>query len=546
MIRFLAEYFRRSEFKPEQSLSVSIAVDQAGVPISKIDCSPHPTAPTYWTDWGGSYDNIETTKIAVFLNGYLDLVESIPDLIFQNLAMLKGTDCVYIASGDRYPWQYPEWQTEISLLEGYSTAVPDPLKPSDDKLDGRRYPVRLDIPSMQIKLSDSISGTALQNATFSISLINNDGFFDTTESDNIFNVPLYILKSIIEKPAYADYHIIRRGFVDDITINYQQMSIKAATVFRSLSDKVCKTITAEAYPDAADNLEKVIPVAWGVVTVEPILIAEEKYLLIDPDYLVSIIEAYDSAGDVIPPEDYHLAGGVMTIFGDPPEKVKIQAREENTIGEIVTSEIQEKSRILYSSGNWDTLETDSYISTSYKLNLFFDGGTVQDLVVQCLKSDNAFLVEKSDGRLSLRKWGESYGAHNLSAWQITQQPEKSYLENKYYASTVRVKYDGGETVNTSQENKLLELYRKSSERTFETDLALEADAVDLAGTLVSRLGNRADTFKVSLGVDLSGISILDTVTLDLEINKRRLSNNTEWIVKEIDVAQDTMTIEAAT
>ena len=546
MIRFLLELFPRSEFDPALALAAAIAVDQEGAKITKLDTPAHPTAATYWSDWGGTYDNLTTTKIAVFLSGYLDIVTTILDLVFLRRAYLRATDAVFIASGNYYPWQYPRWSTEIGVLEGYSTAVPDPDRPSLDRVNGDRYPVRLEVPSSPIRLSDIISGTALQNATFSFSLFNNDGKFDLTEDRNIFNTPVYILKSDVEKPGYDDFSIIRRGFVDDVSLNSTIFTVKTATLFRTLSEPVCRPITLDRFPDAGDNVDKMMPCAWGEVAIEPIQVADDDYLVCDPDYFTAVVAAYDGDGNLISPGDYTASGGVLRMgpLADVPATVIVQGKADNRIGQIVTTEMQEKSRILFIGGSWDSTEAAVYVAASPRINLAVDSGSMQELVTRCLKSDNAFLVEKSDGRLTLRKWGESYDTVQLAAWQITQPPEKTYMENKYFCSASRVLWTGGEYLDATREPEILQEYRKTQERTFGTDLAELADAEALAGSLLDRLGGRRDTFRVSLGGDCSGINLLDTVELDLVINGRRMSNATEWIVKEVDPAQDVIVIEA--
>jgi hypothetical protein len=48
---------------------------------------------------------------------------------------------------------------------------------------------------------------------------------------------------------------------------------------------------------------------------------------------------------------------------------------------------------------------------------------------------------------------------------------------------------------------------------------------------------------VGIGQDTSEINLLDTVVIKIAINERLYSNVTRWIVKEIDAAQDKMTLE---
>lgn len=545
MVRFLCEIFRRTEYPPERGISAAIIIDNEGRKVSKIGTAAHPTT-GYWIDWGGSYDTPESNIIALYFNGFLGLAESIAIMIFKGFSMYRETDSVYFVT-DFYPWQYPKYQTELSELNGYSSAITDPDNQSDDIIDGIRYPVKFQIPQLQIKLPDAISGSALQFSVFSVSLENSDGFFDISESNNFFNVPIYILKSYLENPLYSDFQIVRRGFIDNITTSFSQLTLSVATIYRSLSDDVCKTITSEQFPNAATNqIGKNIPVAWGEVSVVPILVDTLTYLIIDTDYLVSIDTVYDSDDNVISSSLWDEVNGLLVMDGGAadPKRVEVTGSASSKIGQIITEEMEEKSRILYSDDLWDTAETDDYITISAKLDLLFSTGSVRDLIARVLKSDNAFLIEKSNGKLSLRKWNGNYTTHVLPIWLITQQPEKTHVESKYFASKVRVLYSGGEEVNDSEQNTIQETYRKKQTIDYQTDIAESADAVILAQSLIDRFGQRAEIWTVSFGIETAEISLLDKVIINLIINDRQLSIQNEFLVKSIDVAQDVLVIES--
>jgi len=544
MIRFLIELYRRTEYPPERATAASPSTDNAGRHVSKLKTATHPTT-GYWIDWGGWYDTPETNIIALYFDGYLTLAESIAQMLLAGKSYYRGTDLVYMVT-EKYPWQYPIIQTELGEAEGFSSAVHDRENPSDDILDGRRYPTRLEIPDLDIKIPDAISGSALQLSTFSVNLINSDGFFDLTESNNFFNSPLFVLKSFLENPAYSDYDIIRRGFIDQFKSSFGQFEIEASTIFRSLSEDVHNIITTAEYPNApTDNIGKKIPLAWGAVTgIEVIEVDTNTYIIFDPDYMQSIQAVYDSDGNVISPANYSLVNGLLVMTSGTPETADATSNANNKIGEIITEEIQAKSLILYAAEIWDTTETDAYISSSPALNLFFEGGSVRDLVAEVLKSDNAFLIEKSDGRLTLRKWGNTYTAHEIEPWTITQKPEKDFVNSKYFATAARVIYSGGIVEDTSRQEEIAEIYRKKQTREFPTALANSTTAAALATAMLNRYGQRAEVWRVSLGINTNIISLLDKVLIDLEINGRLLSNKNNFIVTGIDVAQDILTLEA--
>lgn len=542
----MVELFRRTEYPPEKANGAIVATSQAGRIVSKIPAEIHPTS-GYWIDWGGTYDTPESNIMQVYFDLFLSLAETIAQMIFSGSSMFRGTGCLYIVT-DKFPWQYIEEQTELSEAEGYSTAVPDTNNPSNDMLDGRHYPVRMEIPSLEIKLPDSISGSALQLDTFTINLLNQDGFFDITELNNFFNSPIFVLKSFVDNPLYSDFSIIRRGFNDDFKTSFGQFEVTAATIFRALSEDVNKTVNSTDYPSApTDSLGKKIPIVWGSRDgLDVINVVTDTYVIIDPDYISSIDAVYDSDGVVIPSSDYSLIGGLLVM--DPltatPSTADVTGSASNNIGQIIVDEIQDKSRILYAPEIWDTDETDAYILSAHDVNLFFEDGTVRELVAELLKSDNAFLIEKSDGRLSLRKWGNAYQEHIIKSWVITQKPEKKYVDSKYYVTRARVLFPGGQYEDGSQEEQIAETYRKKQTREYATVLSSLAEAQALATDMLSRYGQRAEVWTVPIGVNTAEMSLLDKVRLDLVVNDRTLSNKNSFLVIAVDVAQDVLTLEA--
>ena len=544
MIRFLCELFRRAEYPPEKAIAAVANLDPKGRKVSKISTIPHPIS-GYWLDWGGTYDTPETNIIALYFDIFLALTDSIAQMILTGSSLYRDTDLVYFAT-DLYPWQYPENQTELSFTEGYSTSVPDSSEPSNDILDERSYPVRMAIPSLEIAIPDAISGSALQLSTFNVSLDNADGHFDLTENNNFFNSPIYVLKSFVDNPSYTDFNIIRRGFIDALPTSFDKLTITAATIFRSLSQEMTKTITVAKYPLAGDNLDKQIPIGYGyLLNVDVIEVNAGTYLLIDPDYITDITAVYDSDNVLISSSNYSLVDGLLVMTAGTPSTADIIGSISNDIGTIIVDAMQNTGGVLYNSPIWDTVETDSYIASAPDINLLFDDGSVRDLIAEVLKSDNAFLIEKSNGSLSLRKWGNTYDTHYIENWTITQKPEKSFVNSKYFVTTARVEYsNSGVYENSASEATIAEIYRKKQTITYETALSSETEANNLSTAMISRYGQRSEVWKVSLGINTNNISLLDKVRLDLIVNDRKLSIKNEFLVKAVDVAQDVLTLEA--
>jgi hypothetical protein len=128
--------------------------------------------------------------------------------------------------------------------------------------------------------------------------------------------------------------------------------------------------------------------------------------------------------------------------------VVVEGYSENKIGQIVISLIARSGRLLYNESNWDVNETNSYLNASSPLNIAITGGDIKKAVADVLKSDMAFLIQKNDGRFTLRKWGNTYATHNIESWYLTQHPQKyfSNAQQNYFSSCI-IKYKYNEYKN---------------------------------------------------------------------------------------------------
>jgi hypothetical protein len=226
----------------------------------------------------------------------------------------------------------------------------------------------------------------------------------------------------------------------------------------------------------------------------------------------------------------------------------------NKIGEIITDVISTKAGIQYLNSFWDLSETDSYISGSPRVNIAFENGAVQNAVKNALASDMVFLIQKNDGRFTLRKWGTVYNSFTIKSWEITQFQTKDYsAAQKNYFSSCMIQYDydfSAKVYNKvllydENEEEAEDVYNKLVRKEFKTNLTNETDAFNLGAKLSDRFSTFRETVKIGVGCNTSGINLLDTVELELNINGRSFSKYTSWIVKEIDPAQDVLTLEPA-
>ncbi len=551
-IKYIADLSIRTDYPPELALA-ALEFDRANN-IYHLVTGTHPTG-TYWTDWGGAYDTPLQSDAEIYFSQFLQKVTSRAALIAaENSLLIEGNEIFMNLS--RKPWQYSQSDTEYDRVQGYASIVRDETKPSDiNYLDAVSedipHPVKLLIPSVPNKLSDPISGTSLQT-TFNFSLINNDGTFDDIEENNITNTPAKIKRSDVENPELADFNIIRKGLADSVTVDGKIFKVIAADITRTLTESATRKFNTDIYPSLpASTIDKDIPLGWGDLDNVPLFeVNTGEYIALDPLYITAVAAVYDSDGVSI---SFTFDSGTGIISATDAETADVTGKASNLIGEIITSEIEDKSNIPYTEGPWDKTETDLYIAISAELNFYFRSGEVKKLVKDVLKNDNAFLFTKNDGRLTLRQWGQSYTEHIIDSWRIMKLPSKSNSEGKkYFISSAAIKYgrdqDSGvynlEFFDDTQERAISEIYNKKKPGTFPTDLHITAEIEDLAERLLNRFGNIAEVAKVDLGYNTLGIDLLDTVILDLDINGRIMSNFNVWIVREVDAAQDALSLES--
>ena len=155
-----------------------------------------------------------------------------------------------------------------------------------------------------------------------------------------------------------------------------------------------------------------------------------------------------------------------------------------------------------------------------------------------------------DGRFTIRKYGENYGRHELKPWMITQKPEKDYqkAQNNYFSScTINYNFVTKENFDTylfeEMENDAEDRYRKRVFKNFDTDLISKQSAHDLARLLGTRYTIMRQTLKLALGIDTSTMELLDKVNIDMTINGREFSVVKDFIITEINPAQDVLTLE---
>jgi hypothetical protein len=434
----------------------------------------------------------------------------------------------------------------LRLLPFLSSSL-NPNDASNNLIRNMSAPVRLEIPNFSIKLSDNIAGISL-NQGFRLSLHNNDGYFDNDKMWNIFNTPVYLKKSIIENPSYDDFKTIRTGFIETTTTNFDNFEIDVSDNFKSLEEPICDVIKKEDFKDISieeDNLYKNIPIVYGTKKVKLLKLDDTHFVA--AEYISTIGAIYDKNDNSI---SYSYNSSTNVITAANAENALITGYTNNRIGEIITSLITRKTRIIYNDTYYNMAEIITYANSSPRVNIALSSGSVKKAIQTILKSDLSFFIQHIDGRFTIRKYGAEYKTHIIPAWAITKKPEKNYSSaQENYFSSFKINYNYidqnqfSSYLYSDNEAESENLYQKKVSKTFDTDLININDVKDLANLLSQRYSYLKQTLKISIGLDTTDFELLDTVILDTTINGRIFSDKTKYFIKEINPSQDTLVLE---
>jgi len=547
MINFLAEISNN----PDSSIQATPSEHSRNKNIYYLDIKPHPKN-TYWTDWGGVYDNFTATQIELYFSQFLRRVYKADDL--TDYTFFLDIDFIVYFNTPLHPWLYPDYAVKAFHVEMYLAYALNPDRPSYNNLRGSNIQTLLKTPSLNVKLSDNISGVVL-NQSFSIELINNNGYFDDENTWNLFNTPIYIKKSIVENPKYEDFKTIRYGLVENTSTTKNSFNIEASDRLRAMEEPVCDLILKNNFPIdyITDDkvLNKNIPIVYGKKRVKPQKLNDNAYLI--AEYVTQIHNIYNSDNEELNNINYILSGGVITIINNPNDEkidsVIITGYVKNRIGEIILDIMKRKSDIPDNNSNWNETELNHYINISPAINIKIESGNVKNTIQNILKSDMAFLIQQNDGRLTIRRYGENYKTNEIKSWTMTKEPDKKY-ENAQsnYFSSCKINYNfDNETFLTylfkEREGEAENIYRKRVLKTFDTDLTSEGDAQKLAKLLADRYLVMRQTITLATGIDTSGFELLDTVIIEIIVNDRIFGNAINYFIKEINPAQDILALE---
>ncbi|MFA5658016.1 MAG: hypothetical protein WC900_01895 [Oscillospiraceae bacterium] len=570
-MKYIAELFQTGQWSPRLAIADSVYSRQYNIYAFSI--APLITDPAnYWIVWGGEFDNSVGGSLQIYMGQFLTEVFLPSNLeVTENSFYIDESTNICYMNIPQNPWRYfPEYASVYGNFEStFATSPKNENNPSDCYYDITKVEVRMEVPSLESSLNEIISGISTYDV-FSITIDNSDGAYDGVNILSYFNTPLQISKSASNPQYIPDFDRVRYGIIQDITVGFDKMEITAADQFYNMNTDFCPKFSVAEFANIdTDKINEDIPVGWGVLEgIEPIEVDRDTsdpcewidYIALDKDYIASVQKVYDADGNELT-HAFTAGTGIIRVTEVDTDGNAIEAEYMNVtgkaacnIGEIITEALAGNENLSYIEGIWDLTETNEYIALCPDTGTYFSGGTTKDLVTQVLKNDMSYLIQKNDGRLTIRRWGEDYTNHQLESWVITGKPKKNFADaTKYFCSTAKVNYNRFEIddryqnnyVDDSLEKIIFGKYRKSYLAEFPTDLKSEAAATDLADRIMERFGEVRPTIEVDLGVNTFDVNLLDTIDIELEVGEpaRVFSEYSRWIVKKIDPGQDRVVLE---
>jgi hypothetical protein len=314
-----------------------------------------------------------------------------------------------------------------------------------------------------------------------------------------------------------------------------------------MTEPVCNIKKKKLYINIDQNENKNIPIVYGTKKIKLIKISANQYVAVEK--ISNVLRVLDKDNNLL--TSYTFNNSLITVNGSiEADTAIIIGYTNNKIGEIIKDLITKKTKIPYGLTNWNTSEVDSYINISPRINIEFNSGDVKNAIDEVLKSDMAYFIQQLNGKFTIRKYGETYNVHNLSPSIITKKPEKDYgkaQENYFSSCIINYQFTDKDTYKSKlfddREYEAEKTYKKKVLKTFDTELVYENDVDNFAKLLNDRYILLKQKIKLAVGIDTSGMNLLDTVIIDLNINERKFSNITNYIITEINPSQDILVLE---
>jgi len=390
----------------------------------------------------------------------------------------------------------------------------------------------------------------------SLTLDNEDGFFDNFVDSIVFGQPARILYGIDEldgtEMAYSDYKKICKRYIETINTKWLECQLGLVDYRKLLSRKIPINIYDKTtYPYLADkNIGKSIPLGWGPIYNAPVTCTNDEesapsnysFKICDVSDHSYGIKAIDQVyvGDVkVNHSNANLTGATFTLSTTdykPGQKVTCDYRGYvNASSELIDNSLNILEDILYiylaipyNSEYFNQTEWDDAKSKAFDIGLFLEKPEkITEIIEKTALSNFGNFIILDDGRYTFRILDRTASASKTVLLnEYFDEPEIDFDGNKFI-SKIRIGYAKDHENNEyrwyqddSLENEIVAEYKKHSDRDFETYLTNETDAKDLAAKFMDLMQKVRGTIKTRTGIQNIEFEVSDIVNLTLDRRDR--------------------------
>ena len=407
--------------------------------LYEININPPPEQ-SYWTDWGGVYDNFVGSEIELYFTQFLPEVTTIGEV--RTTSFRKFTrNGIVLVNLPMHPWFFAAHTSEARSVIPFLSSAIDPDNPSNNIVNNTPALVKLEIPSTNVRLSDSFNGINLKQG-FSLNISNNDGNFDDETFWKLFNTPVTLKKSITYKPSYTDFINIGSGFIQGVDTIFDNLRINVGDKLSSMNEQVCKIISFDTFPylDIRPSaLNRNIPVVYGTRRINLLQIRENQYLTAEG--VTSVSNVRDRDGNIVTGWTTTISGESRLLLINSNTQIAtamVQGHQNNRIGQIIRHLVEQNTNIPFNPTEWNIAEVNAYTNISPRINIEINSGTVRRVIEDVLRNDMAYFIQQLDGRFTIRRYGRDYQTHSIDSSLLVKNPDKDYssAQNNYFSSCI--------------------------------------------------------------------------------------------------------------
>lgn len=358
------------------------------------------------------------------------------------------------------------------------------------------------VPALN-KRKDPLFFGVIAFSSGSVSLSNEDGNFDTFNEQNAFRQPARVLFGF-EGDDYSEFNKIFTGYMENYTRSFIDFTVQIQDTRKSLSRSIpTRVLTVDEFEFLSeDNVDAIKPLAYGQINNAPVLCLNgEEATPVNYDFLIMDTTDHDAtsvsevkvAGDLVDPGDYSidLTTGVLSvdalIIVDDFDEVSCSFVGHNEYNALdVTKDLMLiYGDIAFIDSNFDTTEWNTARANAKDVGVFIDDDIkLIDVIGKIMSATDGLFFTKIDGKYTCRLFDEDREPdRTIQTYEWIGDP-KINNNGSEFLSSVNIMYDkdlkndrSKQYLNTDSENDVLARYKSYQQRTFNTVLYKESDAI---------------------------------------------------------------------